>query len=228
MSNVALKSNSYVTRLGGKIRIASALAALLLGPGLSGCILGSEKPELDLEVPAAYREGGHRAPDAAVPALDWWRGFRSSELTNADGSRANLQSRYRGGHRPDRPGRCPGRRVGSAVVAVGHRNRRTPRTSISDRLRPSGGLSSRSQFWRGASTFIVQFRPHRELHARLLGQEPRDALRGRGKRHRRPLQSRSRDADDDRDRRQHLLPGSGRPGRTARRAPQSHRRRAHS
>ena len=54
---------------------------MLLGPGLSGCILGSEKPELGLEVPATYREGGHHAPDAAVPALDWWRGFRSSELT---------------------------------------------------------------------------------------------------------------------------------------------------
>jgi multidrug efflux system outer membrane protein len=80
MSNVALKSNSYVTRFGGKIRIASALTALLLGPGLSGCILGSEKPELGLEVPTGYREGGH-TPDAAVPALDWWRGFRSSELT---------------------------------------------------------------------------------------------------------------------------------------------------
>jgi multidrug efflux system outer membrane protein len=81
MSDVALKSNSGVTRFGGKIRVASALAVLLLGPGLSGCILGSEKPELGLEVPAAYREGGHHAPDAAVPALDWWRGFRSSELT---------------------------------------------------------------------------------------------------------------------------------------------------
>jgi multidrug efflux system outer membrane protein len=81
MSDVALKSNSCVTRFGGRIRIASALAALLLGPGLSGCILGSEKPELGLEVPATYREGGHHAPDAAVPALDWWRGFRSSELT---------------------------------------------------------------------------------------------------------------------------------------------------
>ena len=81
MSKVALKSNSYVTRFGGKIRIASALTALVLGPGLSGCILGSEKPELGLEVPTTYREGGHHAPDAAVPALDWWRGFRSSELT---------------------------------------------------------------------------------------------------------------------------------------------------
>src|ERR1700693_3783664 len=81
MSDVALKSNSCVTRCSGRIRIASALAALLLGPGLSGCILGSEKPELGLEVPATYREGGHHAPDAAVPALDWWRGCRSSELT---------------------------------------------------------------------------------------------------------------------------------------------------
>ena len=82
MSNGALKSNSCVTRFGGKVRIASALAALLLGPALSGCILGSEKPELGVEMPASYREGGHRAPDAAVPALDWWRGFRSGELTN--------------------------------------------------------------------------------------------------------------------------------------------------
>src|ERR1700676_4708391 len=81
MSDVALKSNSCVTRCSGRIRIASAVAALLLGPGLSGCILGSEKPELGLEVPATYREGGHHAPDAAVPALDWGRGFRSSELT---------------------------------------------------------------------------------------------------------------------------------------------------
>jgi outer membrane protein, multidrug efflux system len=82
MSNVALKSSSDVTRSGGKARIASALAALLLGSALSGCILGSEKPELGLDLPASYREGGHRAPDAAVPALDWWRGFRSGELTN--------------------------------------------------------------------------------------------------------------------------------------------------
>jgi NodT family efflux transporter outer membrane factor (OMF) lipoprotein len=50
-------------------------------PGLSGCILGSERPELNLDVPATYREAPRGAPDAAVPAVDWWRGFRSSELT---------------------------------------------------------------------------------------------------------------------------------------------------
>jgi outer membrane protein, multidrug efflux system len=71
-----------VTGLSGKIRSAFALSALLLSPVLSGCILGTERPELNLEVPAEYREAQHsRAPDAAVPALDWWRGFRSGELT---------------------------------------------------------------------------------------------------------------------------------------------------
>jgi NodT family efflux transporter outer membrane factor (OMF) lipoprotein len=49
---------------------------------LSGCILGLERPELNLDVPAAYRAGPKgAAADTAVPAVDWWRGFRSSELT---------------------------------------------------------------------------------------------------------------------------------------------------
>jgi NodT family efflux transporter outer membrane factor (OMF) lipoprotein len=58
-----------------------AMSALLFCPTLSGCIVGSERPDLNLEVPVTYREGGHRAADAHLPALDWWRGFRSSELT---------------------------------------------------------------------------------------------------------------------------------------------------
>ena len=63
-------------------RTASALFVLAICPGLSGCILGSERPELNLDVPAAYRAGAKgAAADAATPAVDWWRGFRSSELT---------------------------------------------------------------------------------------------------------------------------------------------------
>jgi outer membrane protein, multidrug efflux system len=80
MSDVACQSQSLSARLRG--RIAPALAALVLTPGLSGCILGSERPELNLEVPAAYHEASKRAVDAAIPALDWWKGFRSSELTS--------------------------------------------------------------------------------------------------------------------------------------------------
>jgi outer membrane protein, multidrug efflux system len=82
MSDVAYQSKSPATRRRGRIGIVPALAALLLAPGLSGCILGSERPELNLEVPGGYREASKRAPDAAVPALDWWRGFRSKELTS--------------------------------------------------------------------------------------------------------------------------------------------------
>jgi multidrug efflux system outer membrane protein len=74
--------NSYIARPGGKNRLGAAISALLLGPALSGCFLGPERPELNLEIPPAYREGGHNAPDRALPALDWWRGFRSSELTS--------------------------------------------------------------------------------------------------------------------------------------------------
>ncbi|GKQ51314.1 RND transporter [Bradyrhizobium sp. Ce-3] len=52
-----------------------------LGLGLSGCIPGAEKPELSLEVPASYKTAAKGDADAAVPALAWWRGFRSTELT---------------------------------------------------------------------------------------------------------------------------------------------------
>ena len=60
-------------------RIA-AIAAAALCLGLSGCILGSEHPALDLDIPNGYRQAPHPS-DAAVPVLDWWRGFRSAELT---------------------------------------------------------------------------------------------------------------------------------------------------
>jgi len=69
-------------RLGGKLRAASTLAALALSPALSGCILGSERPELNLDMSATYRAAPKGDADAAVPVLDWWRGFRSSELTS--------------------------------------------------------------------------------------------------------------------------------------------------
>jgi multidrug efflux system outer membrane protein len=75
------KANSIFAPWRPGRRACMAISALLLAPALSGCILGSERPDLNLEVPAGYREAGRGAPDAHVPALDWWRGFRSSELT---------------------------------------------------------------------------------------------------------------------------------------------------
>jgi multidrug efflux system outer membrane protein len=63
----------------GQARLA--VSVLLLGQALSGCILGTERPDLNLDIPASYHEGGHKAADAQLPAVDWWRGFKSSELT---------------------------------------------------------------------------------------------------------------------------------------------------
>jgi NodT family efflux transporter outer membrane factor (OMF) lipoprotein len=44
---------------------------------LSGCIT-TERPDLAVDIPPAYRTA-HGS--AGRPALDWWRGFRSAELT---------------------------------------------------------------------------------------------------------------------------------------------------
>ncbi|MBS0248430.1 MAG: efflux transporter outer membrane subunit [Proteobacteria bacterium] len=59
---------------------------MLLGTALTltlgGCLL-SDQPEPGLDIPAAYRIGSRdpRIAEAALPKLNWWRGFRSRELT---------------------------------------------------------------------------------------------------------------------------------------------------
>ena len=50
---------------------------------LGGCLLSSDKPDPALDIPQAYERGPKNPAlaDAAVPSLDWWRGFHSKELT---------------------------------------------------------------------------------------------------------------------------------------------------
>lgn len=92
MQRVALRSIPFAAGRRGKARTASIFSMALLAPALSGCILGSERPDLNLEIPTKYHEGSSHSPDAALPALDWWRGFRSKELTGLmqDAQTANL------------------------------------------------------------------------------------------------------------------------------------------
>ena len=61
---------------------------------LGGCLLSGEKPDPALDIPQAY-DGGPKNPEvaeAALPPLDWWRGFRSKELTEVieEARQANL------------------------------------------------------------------------------------------------------------------------------------------
>ena len=44
---------------------------------LTGCLLDSQRPPLT-GIPSGYGAG---QGDSAPPALDWWRGFNSAELT---------------------------------------------------------------------------------------------------------------------------------------------------
>ncbi|MFD2183246.1 efflux transporter outer membrane subunit [Rhodoplanes azumiensis] len=60
--------------------LARALAGVLVtAPLLAGCFVDTEKPELALDIPNQYKEG--RGAAETGPALDWWRGFKSGELT---------------------------------------------------------------------------------------------------------------------------------------------------
>lgn len=63
----------------GAARRAATLAAVL-SLSLGGCMLATDQRDPALDIPGRYKEGP-RLPDAALPTLDWWRGFRSVELT---------------------------------------------------------------------------------------------------------------------------------------------------
>jgi outer membrane protein, multidrug efflux system len=66
-------------------RAARWLMAFCVVASSAGCVLTQDLPDPALEVPGEYHPQGYSAqrltdPDAP-PALDWWRGFRSPELT---------------------------------------------------------------------------------------------------------------------------------------------------
>lgn len=54
---------------------------LVLSPLLGGCFVGADRPDAGLEIPPAYTSGS-RNTQAALPSVDWWRGFRSKQLTD--------------------------------------------------------------------------------------------------------------------------------------------------
>jgi outer membrane protein, multidrug efflux system len=61
------------------ICLARIAAASFMALSLSGC-LDLVKPELAIDIPGGY-SAPHGPAEAATPPLDWWRGFRSRELT---------------------------------------------------------------------------------------------------------------------------------------------------
>jgi NodT family efflux transporter outer membrane factor (OMF) lipoprotein len=66
-----------------RVPAARAVIVLPLALALSGCLLTDDKLDPALDIPAAYNAGpkSEKAAEAALPKLDWWRGFKSRELS---------------------------------------------------------------------------------------------------------------------------------------------------
>ena len=63
------------------MRATRWFAVLAMALGSSGCLLTTDLPDPALDVPPGYKSAGTKNPMDAPPTLDWWRGFRSGELT---------------------------------------------------------------------------------------------------------------------------------------------------
>src|SRR5689334_25315964 len=62
-------------------RLVRSLAVLGCVASSAGCILTKDLPDPALDIPEGYKAAGLSKAADAPPTLDWWRGFRSRELT---------------------------------------------------------------------------------------------------------------------------------------------------
>jgi len=70
-----------MARLPGPGPLARSLVLVCLLASSSGCILTSDLPDPALQTPTGYKAARQATATDAPPTLDWWRGFRSAELT---------------------------------------------------------------------------------------------------------------------------------------------------
>src|SRR5580700_775077 len=76
------RHNADIGGMGSWLRaVLRAVGAFGMVASLSGCLLDADKPDIAIDVPQNYLNT-KGDPDAALPALDWWQGFRSAELTS--------------------------------------------------------------------------------------------------------------------------------------------------
>ncbi|WP_043159295.1 efflux transporter outer membrane subunit [Bradyrhizobium sp. Ai1a-2] len=68
------------------------LAGFVVAASSAGCILTTDLPDPGLDIPGGYKAARQAKASDATPTLDWWRGFRSTELTTLmeEAQRVNL------------------------------------------------------------------------------------------------------------------------------------------
>jgi NodT family efflux transporter outer membrane factor (OMF) lipoprotein len=116
---------------------------------LGGCLLSGDKLDPALDIPQAYGRGPQKPAlaDAAVPTLDWWRGFHSKELTELieEARVANLDIAAAVAQivQADAQARVAGAPLLPAIAANGSATRARPSQSLGSGL-SSGGPSERN------------------------------------------------------------------------------------
>ncbi|RZN35622.1 efflux transporter outer membrane subunit [Bradyrhizobium sp. Leo121] len=67
-------------------------AGFVIAASSAGCILTKDIPDPALDIPGGYKAARPAKASDAPPTLDWWRGFRSTELTTLmeEAQRVNL------------------------------------------------------------------------------------------------------------------------------------------
>ena len=130
----------------GKVR---TLWGLGLVPLLSACMLHVEKPDLALAIPHRYREATTTS-HAALPKSDWWRGFRSPELTRfiaaAQVGNLDIAAAIARIIQADAQARIAGAALLPAIDFGGSATRSRPSQATGVVLGGGGGPSERSQF----------------------------------------------------------------------------------
>jgi outer membrane protein, multidrug efflux system len=121
---------------------------------LGGCLLTGEKIDPALDIPAAYDRGPKNAAaaEAALPPLDWWRSFRSKELTalieEARASNLDIAAAVARIVQADAQSRIAGAALLPAIQGNGQASRsQTPGPRVSNTLIASLSASYEIDFW---------------------------------------------------------------------------------
>jgi NodT family efflux transporter outer membrane factor (OMF) lipoprotein len=115
---------------------------------LSGCIT-AEQPDLALTIPAAYRDAD-TSSRAALPKADWWRGFRSAELSRlveaAEFGNLDIAAAIGRVIQADAQARVAGASLLPAVSLEASASRSRASQATGTRLGGTGGPSERDLF----------------------------------------------------------------------------------
>lgn len=151
MSVFALSARRGIPRLSRATCAAFALAALS-----GGCIVTADLPDPALDVPSAYKSAP-RAAEARLPALDWWRGFRSPELTVLMEEAQTVNLDIAAAVARIRQADAQSRQVGAALLPSVTGNASATRSRSSGTTTSTGTTLSRGEFTTYAASLSASY-----------------------------------------------------------------------